>query len=75
MECELADVMIFFSGASEVPHLGFEKLPTLTFHPGLLATASTCEIQLHLPLGHESYKQFKEYMILSIKGNDGFGLV
>lgn len=41
---------------------------------GKLATASTCDIILRLPTLHgEDYQSFKEAMIMSLKGNDGFG--
>ena len=68
-------MLIFFSGASQVPPLGFDKHPAIAFnHEGLLATASTCDLQLRLPVIHEpSYQNFRDALILSIKGNDGFG--
>lgn len=51
VDCSLEDVVIFFSGASQVPRLRFEKHPTLTFiHSGRLATTSTCDLQLRVPL-------------------------
>lgn len=72
--------MVFFSGAQQAPPLGFEKQPSLAFnsHEGefstILATASTCDLQIRLPTTHGSnYTDFRDAMILSIKGNDGFG--
>ena len=58
-----------------MPPLGFEKHPTLKFiHSGRLATASTCDLHLRIPTLHgRSYPDFKEAMILSMKGHDGFG--
>ena len=39
-----------------------------------LATASTCDLQLRLPVCQgDHYESFKQDMILSAKGNDGFG--
>ena len=75
MECSLEDLFVFFSGAECIPPLGFERHPTLSFvHDSRLASASTCDIQLRLPTIHGAgYSDFKEAMILSIKGNDGFG--
>ena len=66
---------MFCSGASQVPPLGFDRSLTLTFHyAGVLATASTCALQLRLPVCHGSdYSNFKDIMIMSLKGNDGFG--
>ena len=37
-------------------------------------TASTCSIQLRLPITHgDKYQSFKEDFLLAIVGNDGFG--
>lgn len=74
-ECSLEDVLVFFSGAACIPPLGFEKDPILTFNRGCrLATASTCDLQLRIPTIHgNDYPSFREAMILSFKGNDGFG--
>ena len=73
--CSIEDILVFCTGASQVPPLGFEKYPTLTYHyEGILATASTCDIQLKLPVAHGGdYVKFKDALILSFKGNDGFG--
>lgn len=75
LECSLEDILIFFSGTDRVPPLGFHVQPTLAFNHGArLATASTCDLQLRIPTSHGiSYPNFKEAIILSIKGNDGFG--
>ena len=62
-DCTVEDVLVFLSGASQVPPLGFEKKPTISFR---LATASTCDLQLRLPVMHTEYAQFKEYMLMSI---------
>ena len=75
--CSVEDVIVFFSGSNRVPPTGFAKKPTVTFfHDPLrkLATASTCDLQLRLPVCHgNDYESFKQDMILSVKGNDGFG--
>ena len=78
--CSLEDVMVFFSGAHQPPPLGFELQPSLTFNhqkgklATILATASTCDLQIRLPTIHgPNYASFRDAMILSIKGNDGFG--
>ena len=73
--CSLEDILVFCSGASHVPPLGFDKPPTISFeYESVLATASTCDIQLRLPVLHGcDYLKFKDAMILSLKGNDGFG--
>ena len=57
-----------------MPPLGFLETPTLSFTDGNLATSSICDIQLRLPLSHgRNYTTFKDAMLLSIYGNDGFG--
>ena len=65
---------MFFSGASAIPPLGFDKKPTLTFCSGILPTSSTCDLQLRLPIGHGfDYKKLRDAMVLAVCGHDGFG--
>ena len=46
----------------------------LFLHGKKLATASTCDLELRIPTCHgANYDDFKSDMILSLKGNDGFG--
>ena len=75
--CAVKDILIFCSGAERLPPLGFGREPKIAFlssEDGKLATASTCDLTLRLPTVHcEDYDSFKEWMILSIKGHDGFG--
>ena len=53
--------------------MGFERKPTLTFVHEPLATSSTCDLQLRIPIIHGSnYNKFEEALVLSMKGNDGF---
>ena len=66
------DILVFFTGADCEPPLGFSRSPRLTFGDGKLITASTCALRLTLPV-LSSYEEFKGNMILSLKGNDGFG--
>ena len=40
----------------------------------MLPTASTCDLTLYLPF-HLEYEDFKNYMLLGVMGNDGFGNV
>ncbi len=69
-------MLIFLSGAEQIPVLGFDKQPTIIFQEAILATASTCDLQLRLPTMHgNNYDEFKESLILSIVCNDGFGMV
>ena len=74
--CTLEDILVFFSGTDRIPPMGFEKYPTLTFihdAKAVLPTASTCDIQLRLPTRFHVYDDFKQHMLLGLKGHDGFG--
>ena len=75
VDCAVEDVLVFVPGSSRIPPLGFDTMPTLSFikDGGILATASTCDIQLRIPVIHKSYERFREAILLSIKGHDGFG--
>ena len=77
MSCSLADLLIFASGANQMPLLGFEKPPTIIFvhnKTRILPTASTCDVELRLPTTHgKDYQKFKEVMVMALGGNDGFG--
>ena len=69
--CTLQDVLVFFSGANRVPPLGFDKRPSLTFlhNNAKLPTASTCDIRLRIPACYTQYQNFKEAMVLGVKGH------
>lgn len=74
--CTLQDILIFFSGSDRIPPMGFSQHPTLVFlhQPNeILPTSSTCDLQLRIPTCFDQYEKFKEYMMLGLKGNDGFG--
>ncbi len=67
------DILSFFTGADCEPPLGFDRKPKLYFAYEKLASSSTCGLHLTLPMSHDKYENFKEAMILSLKGHDGFG--
>lgn len=75
--CTISDVLVFLSGADQVPPLGFIPSPKVSFlhsPTSKFSTASTCDICLRLPTCHgEDYQAFKEAMVSSLKDNDGFG--
>ena len=77
LPCKIEDVLVFFSGSDQIPPLGFDEEPSVVFlhdQGSRFATASTCSLQLRLPTCHgDNYTKFKEDIILSVKGNDGFG--
>ena len=68
-------VLSFFTGAEEIPPLGFPHDPTLNFSDdNLYPTASTCAIELTLPTQYETYDQFKKYVSYAMLNHGGFGL-
>ena len=77
----LSDILVFFTGADRIPPGGFSKKspyePKLKFlhdDDEPLATASTCDLILRLPVKyHNDPEKFEEMMILSFKGYQGFG--
>ncbi|XP_068671668.1 G2/M phase-specific E3 ubiquitin-protein ligase-like isoform X2 [Montipora foliosa] len=70
----LEEVMIFATGASEIPAIGFESTPTIHFLEGdRLPKANTCGTILYLPLMHEDYDDFKKFMDFGILNTPGFG--
>ena len=69
-------MLVFFTGTDRVPPLGFSKPLTVSFlldEKEMFATASTCDLQLRLPTRYGDYNSFADAMVLSLKGNDGFG--
>jgi len=46
----LEDMMVFFSGATAEPPLGFMRRPQFDFIEENLANSSTCSLTLHVPL-------------------------
>ena len=75
--CEVKEVLVFFSGADCVHLLGFVTKPTISFlhdQSARFCTASTYDIHLRLPTRYgDNYSEFREAMIMSPKDNDGFG--
>ncbi len=76
MECTLTDVLIFACASSCIPPMGFFHKPTIYFlDDSILPTSSTCELTLRIPTVHKTYAKFKEYVVMGILCNDGFGTV
>ena len=72
----LSKVLQFFSGAAEIPFLGFECTPVLTFDENeKLPTASTCALQLTLPMHSTIQSVFEEQMVYGMLNHGGFGRV
>ncbi|MEQ2312220.1 hypothetical protein AMECASPLE_028596, partial [Ameca splendens] len=60
----LKDVLVFTSGASAIPPLGFPCQPEIQFlhdTKKIYPEANTCGVVLYLPL-HSSYEAFKTFM-------------
>ena len=72
----LSECLSFFTGASRIPPIGFDKACTLTFNGiNVYPTASTCAFILTLPtLYYNSYPTFKEQMLFAFRNHGGFGL-
>ena len=77
MCASLSDLLVFVSGADRIPPLGYERAPSVVFdhyQDRIFPTASTCDVQLRLPIVHEgNYQKFREAMIMALKDHDGFG--
>ncbi|XP_076250945.1 apoptosis-resistant E3 ubiquitin protein ligase 1 isoform X1 [Rhynchophorus ferrugineus] len=77
---ELARLLQFVTGCSQLPAGGFSELTPrfqITAAPtfGNLPTAHTCFNQLCLP-DYDSYEQFEKALLLAIsEGTEGFGMV
>ncbi|KAL2089685.1 hypothetical protein ACEWY4_014373 [Coilia grayii] len=79
---KLASILIFATGASRIPPLGFAPQPSIEFlhsdmqsgSPSQLPMANTCINCLKLPL-HTSYNTFKTSMDFALGNTHGFGLI
>lgn len=72
----LQRILNFFSGAEEVPPLGFPRTPTLNFNSdNIYPTASTCGVQLTLPDRYYSnFQEFEKALNTAFLFHGGFGL-
>ncbi len=69
------DVLAFFTGASQIPPLGFEADCVLNFsETGCYPTASTCGLVLTLPIQCQDFDSFQSKFLYAIKNHGGFGL-
>ena len=65
----------YFSGADDIPPLGFPHEPELNFNStSVYPTASTCAIQLMLPSQYSNYEDFKLKLDQAFTMHGGFGL-
>ena len=79
IDIKLEDILVFATGASEVPPMGFDEQPSVSFkNPdevgGALPSASTCSNTMYLPV-HDTYGTFKDKFLFGITCAVGFGNV
>ncbi|XP_038560055.1 G2/M phase-specific E3 ubiquitin-protein ligase-like [Micropterus salmoides] len=79
-DLKFEDLLIFTTGADEVPPLGFPRKPSIDFYEqeaGLrrLPYASTCTMCLYLPRGVSQEEELHEMILLATRGSLGFGKV
>ena len=75
LDIGMGDILSFFTGAENIPPLGFEAA-TLNFSPNNpYPTASTRGLSLTLPTKYyDNYSDFKENFVFAIQNHGGFGL-
>lgn len=79
VQVKLEDILIFATGAAEIPPMGFSEQPTVVFKSkhevgNVLPSASTCVNRMYLPV-HDTYETFKCKFLLGITCAIGFGTV
>lgn len=77
LEVSLEDLLAFWTGASEVPPLGFDHKLRITFNENsqyLLPIAHTCTLVIRLWRGYNDPDQFRCDMIKAITWTGGFHL-
>ena len=71
----LETLLTFFTGAGNIPPLGYENVTLQFSSSNLFPTASTCAIELTLPTKYaQHYEGFKKCMNTAILCCGGFGL-
>ena len=63
----LQDILVFATGASEPPPLGFDSKPCLEFTAGKYPTANTCRVTLYIPLLYSEYDFFKDAIEFAVQ--------
>ncbi len=74
----IPDILVFTTGASEVPPMGFTECPSIAFKESGcdLPSASTCSNVLYMPTIHwNNYDMFKYKFVFAITCAVGFGQV
>ena len=72
LEFSFEDILIFVTGAADVPPMGFSPSPTIEFCDEIkYPIASTCSNVLTLPL-NQAYEEFKDNFVFGILNSHGF---
>ena len=67
--------MSFFTGAEEIPPMGYDRTPEINFNSSSpYPTSSTCALQLTLPTRYSEYGPFKRALDAAFIMHGGFGL-
>ena len=67
-EASIEDVLVFVTGASRPPPLGFDEPAAITFSDDEpFPMANTCSNTIRLPVCYSEYEEFKRKMILRLK--------
>ena len=75
-DVSLKDVLIFITGASAIPPLGFQPNPKMRFvNWECLPFASSCDNVINFPCTLRNYDTFKNKFIFALCGSHGFGNV
>ncbi|KAF5276798.1 hypothetical protein FQR65_LT16177 [Abscondita terminalis] len=70
----LSEILIFATGADEIPMLGFDINPKILFlhNDKLYPEANTCALQIQLPTSHLDYSKFKNNISFGISNSKCF---
>ena len=66
-------MLVFATGASSTPPIGFDEDPIIRFVDANLMKANTCVNLLYLPTQHHTYEEFKESIDFAILNSPTFG--
>jgi hypothetical protein len=70
----LSDILSFVTGSAHMPAIGFPHDGTVEFTTvGRYPTVSTCTLTLILPIGYQTYEDFRQDFIEAIQGHNGYG--
>ena len=73
-EASIQEVLVFVTGASRPPPLGFDEPATITFADDEpFPMANTCSNNIRLPVCYSEFEEFKEKMDFAIKNSPCFG--